>query len=40
MIEELQFLHWMKVAAIRPRDEVLAVRITLEAQTLRDGVEG
>ena len=36
VIEELQERHWMKVAAIRPRDEVLSVRITLEAQTLRD----
>jgi len=36
VIEELQERHWMKVAAIRPRGEVLSVRITLEAQILRD----
>ena len=39
VVEELQFLHWMGIAAVGPRGEILCVRITLEAQTLREGAE-
>jgi hypothetical protein len=37
VVQELQYLHWMKVAAIGLRDEILSVRISLEHQTSRDG---
>ena len=36
MVDELQFLHWMKIAAIGLRKEIPSVRISLEAQTRRD----